>query len=126
MVDRNFCTFCVSTDRTPTGGEIAKSGCFSPFWPRAALGTSGPKTEKCNFPELGTLLGGKSIGPKSFSLKLRNVFTSCVLADRTPRGGKSQNTGFLGTFGLGQPLALKEVPRRTQKTTNSLIETEKR
>ena len=48
---------------------------------------------------------GKSVRPKSFSPKVRNFFTICVLADRTPTGGKSQNTGILGPFGLGQPLA---------------------
>ena len=57
---------------------------------------------------------------------MRKFFTLCVLAERTPTGGKSQNTGVLGTFGLGQPLALEEVPGRTKKNANSLIETEKR
>ena len=64
----------------------------------------GQKQKNCNFPELGALLGGKSVCPKSFSVKLRNFFRSCVFADRTPRGGKSPNTGFLDPFGLGQPL----------------------
>ena len=48
------------------------------------------------------------------------------LADRTPTGGKSQNTGVLGHFGLGRPLALREIPGGKQKNTNSHIETEKR
>ena len=67
--------------------EIRGSG---PFWPRAALGTeriSGPKTEKRDFPELGALVGGKTVRPKSLSQKLRDFFTFCVLAHRTPRGG---------------------------------------
>ena len=76
--------------------EIAKCGYFRPFWPRTALGTwrnpgAGPKTEKCNFPVLGALLGGKSGRPKSFSPKVRNFFALYVLADRTPTGGKSEN-----------------------------------
>ena len=75
---------------------------------------------------LGALLGGKSVGPKSLSLKLRNLFNFCVLADRTPTGEKLQITGGLGPFGLGQPLARREIPGRKQKNTNSLIETEKR
>ena len=66
--------------------------------------------------ELGALLGGKSVRPKSFSRKMRNFFTFCVLADRTPRSGKSQNTGFLGPFGPGQPLALREIRAQNGKT----------
>ena len=66
--------------------------------------------------------------PKGFSQKVRNLFTVCVLAEQTPRGGNSQNTGLgvLGPFGLGQSLALREIPGRTKKNTNSQIETEKR
>ena len=80
----------------PHGREIAKYEYFRPFWPRAALGTwrnpgMGPKTEKCKIPVLP--LGGKYGRPKSFSAKGRNFFTLYILADRTPTGGKSQNTG---------------------------------
>ena len=64
----------------------------------------------------GALLGEKSVRPKSFSQKVRNFFTCCVLADQTPRGGKSQNTGFLGPFWLGQLLALGEIPGQKRKT----------
>ena len=113
----------------PQGRETAEYCFFRPLWPRQPLGTerdSGPKTEKCNFPELGALFGGKSVCPKIFSQKVHNFFTFCVLAKRTPRGGKWQNTGFLGTLGLAQPLALREILGRTKKNTNSLIETEKR
>ena len=94
----------------PQGRDIAKDWFSRPSWPRAALGNernSGPKMGKRNFPELGE---GKSVRPNSFSQKLRNFLTLCVLADRPPRGGKSQNTGFLGPVGLGQPLALREIP----------------
>ena len=31
---------------------------------------------------------------------VHNFFTLCVLPDRTPRGRKSQNTDFVGPFGL--------------------------
>ena len=62
-----------------------------------------------NFPMLEVLLGGESGRPKSFSPKLRKFFTLYVLADWTPRGGKSENTGVLGRFGTGQSLALKEI-----------------
>ena len=51
---------------------------------------------------------------------------ACVLADWTPTGGKSQNPGLLGPFGLGQPLPLKEIAGRKQKNTNILTETENR
>ena len=50
----------------------------------------------------------------------------CVLADWTPRGEKSQNTGFLGPFGLEQPLALGEIAGGKEKNKNSQTETEKR
>ena len=71
---------------------------FGPFW---ALGTErnsgpGPETGKHNFSVLEALLGGKSSRVKSFFPKLRNFFTVSVLAGRTPRGGKSKNTGFSG------------------------------
>ena len=96
----------------PHGQEIAKYGYFRPFWPRTALGTygnpgAGPKTEKCNFLVLGALFGKTSGRPKSFSPKVRNFFTFYVFADGSPTGEKSQNTGVLGHFGLGRPLALR-------------------
>ena len=55
---------------------------------------------------------------------VRNFLAFYVLADRTPRGRKSQNTGMLGHFGFGRPLALGEIPGGKQKNRNSLIETE--
>ena len=57
---------------------------------------------------------------------VRNLFTFYVLTDRTPRGGKSRNTGVLGHFGLGQPLALREILGGKQKNANSHLETGKR
>ena len=41
-------------------------------------------------------------------------------------GGKSQNTGVLGHFGLEHPFALREIPGGKHENTNSHIETEKR
>ena len=92
-----------------------------------ALGTwrkpgDGPKTEKCNYPVLGALFWGE----KPDAAKMRNFFTFYALADRTPTGEKSRNTGLLGHFGLGRPLALGEILSGKQKNTNSHIETEKR
>ena len=69
----------------------------------------GGKHEKYNFPVLGALLGEKYGRPEIFSPQLRNFFTLSVLADWTPRGRKSRDTGVLGHFGLGQPLALREI-----------------
>ena len=59
---------------------------------------------------------------------VRKELTLYGLADRTPTGRKSRNTGLgvLGHFGLGQLLALREIRDGKQKTTNSRIETEKR
>ena len=42
---------------------------------------------------------------------VRNFFAVYVLPDRTPRGGKSQNTGISGRFGPGRPLALRDKPQ---------------
>ena len=87
--------YILSFDR---GGKSQNTGFSGPFGLGQPLGTwrySGPKTAKRNFPELGALFGGKSVRPKSFSQKVRNLFTVSVLADRTPKGGKSQNTGFV-------------------------------
>ena len=62
--------------RTPTWSETVIYGVFGPFWAAGTWRNSGPgrKTAKRNFPELGALLGGKSVRPKSFSPKLRNFF----------------------------------------------------
>ena len=106
---RNFFTRCVSIDRTPRGGKSQNTGFLGPFGlgqPRGNKRNSGPgpKTEKHNFPELRALLGDNFGCPKIFSQKERNFLTFCVLTNRTPKGGKSQSTGFFGPFGLGQPL----------------------
>ena len=104
----------------PQGREIAKYWGFRPFWPRAApwhLEKFRAENRKTRFPGARSPFGKKTRTPKSFSRKLRNIFTFCVLTDRTPRGGKSQNTVFLGPFGLGQPLGTER---------NSGLETAKR
>ena len=93
---------------------------FRPFWPRAApwhLDKFRAENRKTRFPGARGTFATKNRTPKSFSRKPRNFFTFCVLTDRTPRGGESQNTGFLGPFGLGQPLGTKR---------NSGLKTEKR
>ena len=118
MVFYNFLGDKLFFGRNP---KVVAKGDLLVFGPVLGRGP-GSKTEKHNFPELWALLGKKPVRPKSFSPKLRIFFTFCVLADqpdRTPRGGKSQNTGFLGPFGLGQPLALREIPDQKQENTIS-------
>ena len=51
---------------------------------------------------------------------VRNLFTFYGLADETPTGGKSQNTGILGHFGRGRPLAFREIPGLCQKRKNAI------
>ena len=131
MVVRNFFTFYVLAERTPTGGKSQNTGISGHFGlgrPLALTEIPGLGRNRKNVTSrfLGALLGGKSGRPKGFSPKVRNFFTFHVLADRTPTGGKLRNTGFLGHFGLGRPLAHKEILGGKQKNTNSLIETEKR
>ena len=126
---RIFFTFCDLVNRTPTGRKSQNTGFLGPFGlgqPLALEEIPGRKQKTRNFPELGALLRGKSVRPKSFSPKLRNFLTVCVLVDWTSGGGKSQNTGFSGPLGLGQPLAHREIPGGKQKNENSQIETKNR
>ena len=106
---RNFVTFYVLVDRTPTGGKPRSMGGgvlghLGLGWLLAVREIPGPG-RKHNFPVLGALLGKNSGRPQSFSPKVRNFFTFSVLADRTPTGGTSRNSGGLGHLGLGRPLA---------------------
>ena len=59
------------------------------------------------FSGAGGTFGGEIRPPQNFLPEIVQLFS--VLADWTPRGRKSQNTGVLGHFGLGQPLALGEI-----------------
>ena len=113
MVVRKFFTLLVYAlcfgRPDPQGREIAKYGGFRPFWPRTAFGTQinpgrGLKTKNHNFPALGSRSRKKISG-----MVVRNFLTFYILPDRTPTGGKSQNTGILGHFGLGRPLAPGEI-----------------
>ena len=81
------------------------------FWARV-------KNRKPQFPGAKGTFEEKICPPqKKFSQKLRNFFTSCPFADRTPpRGRKLQNAGFLRPFGLEQPLALREIPGENRNT----------
>ena len=114
-----FCVVHFARREPPGAGNCEILGLW-PFWPRTALGTSrnsGRKTEKRNFPVLEALLREKYGRSKKFSPKFRNFFTVCALADRTPTGGQSRNTGFVGHFGLRHPWALGKIPGGKQKNT---------
>ena len=120
----------VTTLSGPPGAGHRKELVFRPFGLRAALGTernSGPKTEKCNFPEPGALLAFRKIirPPQKDSSKKCTTFLHFVFwPNGPPGGGKSQNMGFLGTFGLA--LGTYRNSGGTERNTNSLVETEKR
>ena len=131
MVVRNFFTSYVLPDLTPTGGKSQNTGVSGHFGlgrPPALreIPGMGRKRGKCNFPVLGALFWGECGRPKIFSLKVANFFNLPVLADRTRRGGKLRGMEFLGHFGVGRLLALREIPGGKQKNANSRIETEKR
>ena len=80
---RNLFTFCAG--RSPTGRKSRNAGFIVHF----SLGQpSGRKTEKCNLPVPGALLGGTCGHPTDFSSKFRIFFTFRVSADRTATGGK--------------------------------------
>ena len=82
---------------------------------------------KMQFPGARGTFGGEIRTPQKFLPESAQLFfTFYGLADRTPTGGKSRNTGFLGHFGLGRPLARREILGGKQKNRNSLIEIEKR
>ena len=91
---------------------------FGPFLAASTQRSSGPgpKTEKHNFPVLGVPKRKKIITTLS-RMVVCNFLTFYVLTDRTPTGGKTQNTRIWGHFGLGRPLALEQFlgPGRQQK-----------
>ena len=83
--------------------HVVGSGHLLGFWPvlgRGHLEKSRARAEnrKTQFPGTSGTFGKQSVRPKIFSPKLRNCFTFCVLAERTPTGRKSQNNGFLRPF----------------------------
>ena len=116
MVVRNFFTFYVLPDRTPRGGKSRNTGILGHFglWHFGKSRAWAENGKKCNFPALGVPKARKKVTTLS-GMVVRNFFTLCVLTDRTPRGGKSQNTGLLGPFGLGQPLGNSGCGPETEK-----------
>ena len=86
--------------------RLAASKQLAPQGPGRAPEQQGPRNRKETLPRYP---GGL---PAPF-------FAFYVLPDWTPTGGKLPNTGIFGSFGLGQPLALREIPgpgRRRKKT----------
>ena len=95
MVFCNFFTLCVLPDRTPTGWKSQNTGISGHF----GLGTernpgAGPKMEKCNFPVLGALLGGKSGRPKKFPRKCATFLYLTFWPTGPPRAGNHEIRGF--------------------------------
>ena len=87
-------TFYVLPDRTPRGGKSRKTGILGHFglW-HSEKSRARTENRKTQFPGARGPESEKNVTTLS-GIIVRNFFTSCVLADRTPRGGKSQNTGF--------------------------------
>ena len=88
MVVRNFVTFYVLPDRTPRGGKAQHKGILGHFvlWhsekSRARAENGKTQCPGARGPEIGknvTTLSG---------MVVRNFFTTCVLAERSPRGRK--------------------------------------
>ena len=112
MGSRNFLGDKCFLGRTPTGRERWFGGSLARFGLRALgeLPGLGHKQKKRNFPVPGV--------PKLKKKSHHAVREGCpqlflplyVLADRTPTGGNSRNTGPSGHSGPGQPLALRAIP----------------
>ena len=98
--------------------EGAKYEDFGPFWPRTALGRNpgtGPKAERRNFLALGVPKSKKKVTTLS-GMVVHNFLTSNVLADRTPTGGESRNTGVSRPFWPRTALGTwRNSERKTEK-----------
>ena len=100
MIFRNF----VGNKFFPVGPHVVVNGDLVVFWPVLGHGhlkkfRAGSKTEKRDFPALRFPKSTKNTTLSG--IVVRNCFTFYVLPERSPRGGKSRNIGFLGPFGLG-------------------------
>ena len=106
------------------GPQVVAKGDLLGVWPVLGRGhlekfQAQVENGKTQFPGARGTFGDKIQLPQKFLPKLSNFFTFFVLADPTPRGVKSQNTGFLGPFGLEQPLALREILGQKRENTIS-------
>ena len=93
---RNFFTFCVLADRTPSTGN-RRILFFRPFRPRTAPGRAAEQQGSWN--------GGKTYHA------IRDGFSATFLGTnfffgQTPTSRKRRFSGFLARFGIGRPLAL--------------------
>ena len=120
MVIRNFLGSTFFSDGPPP----VRNGGLVVFWPVLGLGhleklRARAENRKMRFPGArGTFLGGNPA--QKLLPKIAQLFY--VFRFPFPRGGKSRNTGFLGHFGLGQPLALQEFPGKKRKNTISWVQ----
>ena len=125
MVVRNFLAFYVLADRIPTGQENAKCGYFQAIlaqgglWHLEKSRARAENGKKHNFPALGLPKSKEKVTTLS-GMVVHNFLTFYLWPDGTPVRGKSQNTGILGHFGLGQPLALREIPGLARKWKNAI------
>ena len=115
---RNFLGDDLCCGRTPTGRKRQFSGVLARSGPRALSQNRRPgqKTPKSQFAGVRGTFGENILPPQNFLPESAQLFTFYVLADRTPTGGKSQNTGVSGHFGLGRRVALREIPGGKHKT----------
>ena len=116
MVFHNFLGSNFFFGRTPRWAQRVIYWVFGPLGAAGTWRNSGPgsKTEKHNFPEIGVPKRKKKVTTPS-GMVVRHFVTFYVLTDQTSTGGKTRNTGILGHFGLGRPLALGEIPSPGQK-----------
>ena len=124
MVSRYLLTFYVWANRTPRGGKSQNMGVLGHFGlgrPLALRETPGPGRyrKKHKFPVQGVPKRKRNV-TTLFGMVVCDFLTFYVLADQTPRGGKSRNTGMLGHFGPRRPLALRQVPGRGRKRKNAI------
>ena len=123
MVFRNFFTSYVLPDLIPTSGKTRNMGVSGHFGlgRPLALEKSRARAEdrKARFP------GARDPGmKKKYYHAIRDgcphFLYSLRFARPDPHGRKPQNTGMVGHFSLGQPLALKEIPGPDQKRRNTI------
>ena len=69
---------------------MCRAPCLLAYGSPGHLEKFGAENRKTQFPSARGLFGEK------IRLRVLNVFTLYVFADRTPTGDKSRNTGFLG------------------------------
>ena len=89
----------------PQGQEIAKYWVYRPFWPRAAPWPLEFRAgnRKTHFTGARGTFRKKIRRAQKFLTEVAQLCYLLRFRRPNPQGGKSQNTGFLGPFGVGQP-----------------------